>query len=255
MRKMLIINDDIQVPNKHEVYRWDNRYILPYETRASIQERFKLFNYVKGSKQTQQVESDLIDWSANCYTENTVFDDYDRGHSFRFFMLSTSLRYCPECARYGYISYFHLNRLFDKCFVHNRKLEELHNVPAQMSMDKDYPYCYNEKGYFEELGLCSVADIVAYLPKLKKTVEAAPITYLDRYKRIALFSYDQSDRAIDIFRKLIDGQKPKFCISHDEVPSRYDEIIRHATEVFFEQRLKEPPKPRGFVVSKDHGCG
>ena len=59
-------------------YRWDNEYILPYETQASILERFKLFNYVNGSVEIQHAEQQIINGGENQCTENIIFDEIRR---------------------------------------------------------------------------------------------------------------------------------------------------------------------------------
>ena len=240
----------LQASDAYVGYKWDNKYILPYEIPAAIRERFRLFNYVSGSKKIHLIEKNLIDWSANLYYENSFFDDTGKYDGFRFYPISKNLRYCPKCARLGYISYYHLNLMYDKCFVHGYKLYELKDVPSSMSLDKDYPYEYDQNKYSEAIKLSSVAEIVEGIPRLKKKIEASSIPYLDQFKRIKLFSFDQSTEATKIFRKIIDPSFLIFKISRNDITARYESIIRNATKVVAAQKSADSNYLDDYWLSK-----
>ena len=234
-------NERIISSDSNTIFRWDNSYILPYETRTSIRERFRLFNYIADSKIIQQIEDELIDWNANGYSENTIFDDTKKRDTFRYYPLSQNMRYCPVCARYGYISYLHLNRLFSRCFLHDCDLIELNNVPARPSAYANYPYTYKSFNYSECFQLYSVAEIIKELPALKKKIENKAVPYLDRFKKISLFSFDTSSAAVERFQNLIDNKYLRFWVLPEDVSGLYNEIIERATDVVVACREQDDP--------------
>lgn len=105
---------------------WRDRFQLPHESNWSV-------NHKKGFVDGYSVKSlsghrSSTNHSGSCSISNG---------------LATRARYCPECAKHGYHSWFHQLVCFDRCLLH----------PDQRLIDTDYPMNgAQEESFYQKKG-------------------------------------------------------------------------------------------------------
>lgn len=122
-------------------YIWNDNWINPYESAWNIGEKIfaanvsaNIYNQMMGVSVTGisiNYSKDGLLYSRGPFNSSFVpyfmqdgVDFFDIFSSESYY-LSKKIRYCPECAKYGYHSIFHQLIYMDKCIIHNRKLHYL----------------------------------------------------------------------------------------------------------------------------------
>lgn len=122
-------------------YTWKNEWIRPYESAWNIGEKIfatnisdNIYNDLMGIAANGTkiyFQPDKVTYSKGRLNSNFISqcmqkskEQFSVFYNLNYFV-STRIRYCSECASYGYHSVFHQMLFMDKCFIHGKKLKYL----------------------------------------------------------------------------------------------------------------------------------
>ncbi|MBP3198753.1 MAG: hypothetical protein J6N21_17365, partial [Butyrivibrio sp.] len=134
-------------------YLWDDSWVLPFESQASINHKYAYLNGLDNIKYKPST-ADQLQWeSAHAHCVIPAF--------------ASTLRICPKCMRVGYHSTLHQFTGFDHCFIH----------PECSIINVDMPLLYLESKSMEkwEQALAGVTIdpqnvVIESLPLLKEKI-------------------------------------------------------------------------------------
>ena len=121
-------------------YTWNPKWHQKYESIWGVWEKFRYVNvpdklmnaligYTKSSKEYsfnkdlfcfQKAKRDITPILRKYLNKDIIKHDFLRNRVHNLHLLFyDNLKYCPECIKYGYHSYYHQLKFLDNCFIHN----------------------------------------------------------------------------------------------------------------------------------------
>lgn len=155
---------------------WKKCYILPYESRWSIREKYCSLNAYSYRKYAK-IEDDIL---AQNRKNSEGIPALDKAIQFDKSLVVSHVRICKKCIVKGYHSKLHQISLMDYCFIHDEeRLVEI-DIPYRGGRQ---PFCYDgiEKVYNKHI--VEIIDNTAFRTEIQKAVnklnEIAVLFYFD----------------------------------------------------------------------------
>lgn len=189
-------------------YTWKTKYILPYESKWSLREKFCFLN---GYTYSLYKKANIGTLSSEYKVTNTCLNQITTKE-----FISPYIRICPKCMEYGYHSNIHQNLLYTNCYVHKDISLTETDIPYEISNIGNPLYEF----FYPEGNICNIIKNDTLLKAIERTLTRSG----QQIKRIKILSYN-----IVSYNNIV--------IPYKSTQSQFQSIISNSTKIVSHVKL------------------